>query len=63
MIDVRRVNQLHRETVQRWHRQPIDNPYEGIWSIVCRQHSYNFLLWHEEDIAAAARSRINASRK
>ena len=51
MIDVRRVNQLHRETVQRWHRQPIDNPYEGIWSIVCRQHSFNFLLWHEEDIA------------
>ncbi len=51
MIDVRRVNQLHREAVERWHRQPIDNPYDGIWSIICRQHSFNFLLWHEEDVA------------
>ncbi len=51
MIDVKRVNQLHRETVSRWHVQPMDNPYEGIWSIVCKQHSFNYLLWHEEDIA------------
>ncbi|MCA9067194.1 MAG: DUF4254 domain-containing protein, partial [Planctomycetaceae bacterium] len=51
IIDVDRVNQLHKETVERWHSEPVTNSYEGIWSIVCRQHSFNFLLWHEEDIA------------
>lgn len=51
MIDVKQLMKLHAETVERWHREAIDNPFEGIWSIVCRQHSYNFQLWHEEDIA------------
>ena len=51
MIDVRRVQCLHRETIERWHQQAIDNPYDGIWWIICKQHSFNFLLWHEEDIA------------
>lgn len=51
MIDVSQVNRLHRETVERWHRQSIDNPYDDVMSIVCKQHSFNFLLWHEEDIA------------
>lgn len=51
MIDVSRVNQLHRETVVKWHERSIDNTYRGVWSIVCKQHSFNFLLWHEEDVA------------
>ena len=51
MIDVAEVNRLHRETVQRWHRQPVDNTYDGVMAIICKQHSFNFLLWHEEDIA------------
>lgn len=51
IIDVDRVSQLHTETVQRWHNEPIDNTYEGVMSIICKQHSFNFLLWHEEDIA------------
>ena len=51
MIDVQRIRTLHESAVQRWHHEPIDNPYDGIWSIICTQHSYNFLLWHEEDIA------------
>lgn len=45
------INLLHREAVQRWHQQPLDNPYEGFLQIVCQQHQFNFLLWHEEDIA------------
>jgi hypothetical protein len=45
------VVELHRETVVRWHDQPIDNQYDGILHVVCQQHSYNFLLWHEEDLA------------
>ena len=54
MIDVEQVTTLHRETVDRWHRQPLDNPYQGFFQLVCRQHQFNYLLWHEED---AARSR------
>ena len=25
--------------------------YDGLLATVCQQHQYNFLLWHEEDIA------------
>jgi hypothetical protein len=48
---VRRVSYLHRDTVQRWHRQDIANPYKGFLQVVCQQHEFNFRLWHEEDIA------------
>jgi hypothetical protein len=48
---VAEIAELHRETVARWHDAAPDNPYHGLWSIVCQQHQYNFLLWHEEDIA------------
>jgi hypothetical protein len=51
MIDVKQVTDLHRETVIRWHEQEIDNPYDGVMEVICKQHSFNFLLWHEEDIA------------
>lgn len=51
MIDIHEVTRMHRETVERWHHEDIDNPYSGILELVCRQHSWNFLLWHEEDIA------------
>jgi hypothetical protein len=51
MINVQQIANLHREMVLRWHEQEIDFPFDGILGIVCRQHSYNFLLWHEEDIA------------
>ena len=30
---------------------PPDNPYDGLLGTVCQQHQFNFLLWHEEDIA------------
>lgn len=51
MIDVQEITRLQHEMVVRWHQQPVDNPYEGFLAEVCRQHSFNFLLWHEEDIA------------
>ena len=51
MIDVRAITELHRETVNRWHHQPVDNPYRGFLALVCEQHQRNFLLWHEEDQA------------
>jgi len=37
--------------VVRWHEQEVDNPYDGFLGLVCEQFSYNFRLWHEEDIA------------
>jgi hypothetical protein len=51
MIDVHAITDLHREMVIRWHRQEIDNPYDGFFHLVCRQHQQNFRLWHQEDIA------------
>ena len=51
MINIQQIVALHRDLVVRWHQQPIDYPYDGFLGIVCRQSSFNFLLWHEEDIA------------
>jgi Protein of unknown function (DUF4254) len=48
---VRDITTLHRDTVARWHSADPDNPYDGLQSVVCQQHQFNFLLWHEEDIA------------
>ena len=48
---VRQVNQLHRETVARWHTMDPDKRYEDELGTVCQQHQFNYLLWHEEDVA------------
>src|SRR4051812_41690368 len=48
---VRQITQLQLTTVARWHESAPDNPYDGLLAVVCQQHQYNFLLWHEEDIA------------
>jgi Protein of unknown function (DUF4254) len=48
---VERITSLHAQTVARWHDVSPDNLYEGLLATVCQQHQYNFLLWHEEDIA------------
>ena len=48
---VRELTALQVETVQRWHEEPIANPYPGFLGLVCRQHEFNFRLWHEEDTA------------
>lgn len=42
---------LQIETVDLWHRQPIENPYQGILGLICTQHEHNYRLWHEEDKA------------
>jgi hypothetical protein len=48
---VRQVTELHCAAVARWHNSPLDNPYVGLLATICQQHQFNFLLWHEEDIA------------
>jgi hypothetical protein len=51
MLEVRQITALHRNCVQLWHSQPIENPHRDLLYVVCEQHKYNFLLWHEEDMA------------
>lgn len=48
---VQQITEQHRATVERWHATPPDNPYTGLLATTCQQHQFNFLLWHEEDIA------------
>jgi hypothetical protein len=51
MVRLEEITRLHQECVARWHAQPVDQPLAGWQGIVCQQHGYNFLLWHEEDKA------------
>src|SRR6187399_137599 len=51
MLDIQEVTNLQRQLVARWHEMPVDNPCEGFLAIVAEQFGFNFLLWHEEDIA------------
>jgi hypothetical protein len=48
---VQQIAALHRDTVAAWHASPPQNPYADFLGVVCEQHQFNFLLWHEEDIA------------
>ncbi|MEM6471359.1 MAG: DUF4254 domain-containing protein [Planctomycetota bacterium] len=48
---VSQVTQLQTETVVKWHEEDISNPFDGFLQLVCRQHEFNYRLWHEEDIA------------
>lgn len=48
---VQQITELHRDAVCRWHDTGVDNRYTGLLAIVCEQHQYNYLLWHEEDVA------------
>jgi hypothetical protein len=48
---VNQITELHRQAVARWHNAPLDNRYTGVLATVCQQHQFNYLLWHEEDIA------------
>jgi hypothetical protein len=51
MQRIAEITALHEQAIVRWHQQPVDNPYAGFLGLVCEQLSYNYLLWHEEDIA------------
>lgn len=48
---VRSVVQMHRAMVVRWHHQEPDNPHQDFVGLACQQHQFNYLLWHEEDVA------------
>ena len=66
IIDIAQIVRMHRDTVARWHQQEIDNPYDGFLKLACKQHSFNYLLWHEEDVARSpdlGDSRIAAAKR
>src|SRR4051794_14014769 len=48
---VRQIIDVQQTAVVRWHACAPDNPCEGFFATICQQHQFNFLLWHEEDIA------------
>jgi hypothetical protein len=48
---VQQIIELQHVSVARWHTCDPDNLYDGLLATVCQQHQFNFLLWHEEDIA------------
>jgi hypothetical protein len=48
---VPQITALHCETVARWHLNPPENTCDGLLGVVCQQHQFNYLLWHEEDVA------------
>jgi len=51
------IVEMQVDCVARWHQEPIDNPFakdgmvHSLLATVCQQHQFNYLLWHEEDIA------------
>jgi len=51
MISIDDIIKLQTQTVADWHDGPIENTEAGFLSTVCTQHSFNYQLWHEEDIA------------
>ena len=66
MIDVAQITALHRNMVELWHAQEIFNPSRDLLYLVCEQHKFNYLLWHEEDIARSPEvgdSRIAAVKR
>lgn len=57
MLHIDEILAMQIRTIELWHREPVTNPYveqgetRSVLAIACQQHQYNYLLWHEEDIA------------
>lgn len=51
MFDVQAVTTMQFETTARWHEVSVEPVGDGFLRLACQQHAYNFLLWHEEDVA------------
>ena len=49
--DVATVAALLAHLVDHWHHFEPEHSEEGLRGRICDLHRYNFLLWHEEDVA------------
>ncbi len=66
MLNIEHIADRQMEWVARWHREPFVNTEVGELQLICEQHHWNFLLWHEEDLArnpAASDSEIAAVKR
>ncbi|MEX0670046.1 MAG: DUF4254 domain-containing protein [Pirellulales bacterium] len=52
--DLATIDVLLSHLVDHWHRFEPDHSEEGLRGRICDLHRYNFLLWHEEDVARAS---------
>ena len=50
-IEMATIDALLAHLVDHWHRFEPEHTEEGLSGRICDLHRYNFLLWHEEDIA------------
>jgi hypothetical protein len=50
-LDVATIDSLLAHLVAHWHDFEVEHSEEGLRGRICDLHRYNFLLWHEEDIA------------
>jgi hypothetical protein len=60
------IDALLEQLVARWHEVDPAHTEEGLRGRVCDLHRFNFLLWHEEDIArspAVTDARIAAVKR
>jgi hypothetical protein len=50
-VPVATINALLAHLVAHWHHFEVEHSEEGLRGRICDLHRFNFLLWHEEDIA------------
>jgi len=50
-VEMTTIDALLTHLVDHWHHFEPEHTEEGVRGRICDLHRYNFLLWHEEDIA------------
>lgn len=50
-VEMATIDALLAHLVDHWHHFEPEHTEEGVRGRICDLHRYNFLLWHEEDIA------------
>jgi len=50
-VDISTIDALLVHLVAHWHDFEPEHSEEGLRGLICDLHRWNFLLWHEEDIA------------
>lgn len=53
---VQEISNFQKALVIQWHTSNPTPLGSGIWHVISQQHAYNFLLWHEEDLARNPRA-------
>ena len=51
MIDVDLILKLQKQNIVNWHKELVIFQHEAPLLFVEENNQYNFLLWHEEDVA------------